>query len=51
MGEPNLLVIKDMNEVVFTSLYDLFNKNYTESGDKKFCRVASGNNSRRVEVS
>lgn len=44
--------MKDMNESIYTSLYDLFNKNYTESGNKKYCRVASGANMRRkVEVS
>lgn len=41
-----------MNETIYTALYDLFNKNYAESGDKKFCRVASGANMKpRVEVS
>jgi hypothetical protein len=49
---PNLIIIKDMNETIYTALYDLFNKNYTESGGKKYCRVASGANlNPRVEVS
>lgn len=52
VAHPHLIIMKDMNEVIYTALYDLFNKNYTESGDKKFCRVASGANMKpRVEVS
>jgi hypothetical protein len=42
IAEPNLIVLKNINEVIYTSLYDLFNRHYTTSGDKKFCRIASG---------
>ena len=39
MEAPNILILKDL-DVVYPSLYDLFNQNFTNCGDKKFARIA-----------
>ena len=39
MESPNILIMKDL-DVVYPSLYDLFNQNFTNCGDKKFARIA-----------
>ena len=39
MESPNILILKDL-DVVYPSLYDLFNQNFTNCGDKKFARIA-----------
>ena len=36
---PNILILKDL-DIVYPSLYDLFNQNFTNCGDKKFVRIA-----------
>ena len=39
MESPNILILKDL-DVVYPSLYDLFNQNFITSGQKKFVRIA-----------
>ena len=39
MESPNILILKDL-DVVYPSLYDLFNQNFVTSGQKKFVRIA-----------
>ena len=39
MEAPNILILKDL-DIVYPSLYDLFNQNFTNCGDKKFARIA-----------
>ena len=41
MEEGNILVLKDL-EVIYPSLYDLFNQNFTSVGGKNFSRIAIG---------
>ena len=36
---PNILILKDL-DIVYPSLYNLFNQNFTNCGDKKFVRIA-----------
>lgn len=35
------VILKDM-EHIYSSLYDLFNQNFAQFGDKKYCRIALG---------
>lgn len=35
------IILKDMKHI-YSSLYDLFNQNYTRYGDKSYCRIALG---------
>ena len=39
MESPNILILRDL-DMVYPSLYDLFNQNFTNCGDKKFARIA-----------
>jgi hypothetical protein len=45
MSRGSILTFKDPNNSIQTSMYDVFNRSFTESGDKKYCRVAVGANS------
>ena len=45
MAKGEIAVFKDINNSIQSSLYDLFNKSYIQSGNKKFCRIAVGANS------
>ena len=45
MSRGNLLTFKDPNNSIQTSMYDVFNQSFTESGNRKYCRVAVGANS------
>jgi hypothetical protein len=40
----NVIVFKDVNQPIQTSLYDVFNKSYQRIGGKNYCRVAIGAN-------
>ena len=39
METDNILIFRDLN-MIYASLYDLFNQNFTCLGDKKFARIA-----------
>ena len=39
MEEENILILRDL-DMIYASLYDLFNQNFTCMGDKKFARIA-----------
>ena len=39
METDNVLILRDLN-MIYASLYDLFNQNFTCMGDKKFARIA-----------
>ena len=39
MESDNVLILKDL-DMIYASLYDLFNQNFTIMGDKKFARIA-----------
>ena len=39
METDNALILKDL-DMIYASLYDLFNQNFTIMGDKKFARIA-----------
>ena len=41
MEEGNILVLKDL-EVIYPSLYDLFNQNFTSVGCKNYNRIVIG---------
>jgi hypothetical protein len=45
MSRGTILAFKNPNNSIQTSLYDVFNKSFTCSGPKKYCRVAVGANS------
>ena len=45
MSKGTVLAFKNPNSSIQTSLYDVFNKSFTQSGNKKYCRVAVGANS------
>ena len=45
MAKGEVVVFKDINNSIQSSLYDLFNKSYFLSGNKQFCRIAVGANS------
>jgi hypothetical protein len=45
MAKGDVVVFKDINNSIQSSLYDLFNKSYISSGNKKYCRIAVGANS------
>ena len=45
MAKGDVVVFKDINNSIQSSLYDLFNKSYISSGSKKYCRIAVGANS------
>ena len=45
MSRGTVLSFKNPNNSIQTSLYDVFNKSFTKSGSKKYCRVAVGANS------
>jgi len=45
MSRGTILTFKNPNNSIQTSLYDVFNKSFTQSGPKKYCRVAVGANS------
>lgn len=40
----HVIVFKDVNQPIQTSLYDVFNKSYQRIGGKNYCRVAIGAN-------
>ncbi len=40
----HVIVFRDMNQPIQTSLYDVFNKSYQRIGGKNYCRVAIGAN-------
>ena len=39
METDNILILRDL-DMIYASLYDLFNQNFTIMGDKKFARIA-----------
>ena len=39
MSSDNILILRDL-DIVYASLYDIFNQNFTSMGDKKFARIA-----------
>ena len=39
METDNVLIFRDL-DMIYASLYDLFNQNFTSMGDKKFARIA-----------
>ena len=39
MESDNVLILRDL-DMIYASLYDLFNQNFTIMGDKKFARIA-----------
>ena len=39
METDNVLILRDL-DMIYASLYDLFNQNFTCMGDKKFARIA-----------
>ena len=39
METDNILILRDL-DMIYASLYDLFNQNFTVMGDKKFARIA-----------
>ena len=39
MENENILILRDL-DMIYASLYDLFNQNFTCMGDKKFARIA-----------
>ena len=39
MSANNILILRDL-DMVYASLYDIFNQNFTSMGDKKFARIA-----------
>ena len=39
MGTDNVLILRDL-DIIYPSLYDLFNQNFTIMGDKRFARIA-----------
>ena len=45
MAKGNTVLFKDPNNSIQSSLYELFNKAYTEFGENKMCRIAVGANS------
>jgi hypothetical protein len=45
MAKGEIVVFKDINNSIQSSLYDLFNKSYIQSGNNKYCRIAVGANS------
>jgi hypothetical protein len=45
VSRGNILAFKDINNSIQTSLYDLFNKSFSQIGNKKYCRIAVGANS------
>jgi hypothetical protein len=45
MSKGTVLAFKNPNSSIQTSLYDVFNKSFAQSGNKKYCRVAVGANS------
>jgi len=45
ISRGSILTFKDINNSIQTSLYDLFNKSFTQIGDKKYCRISVGANS------
>lgn len=45
MAKGDIVIFKDPNNSLQSSLYDLFNKSFTISGGKKYCRIAVGANS------
>ena len=49
MDADNILILRDLDKI-YTSLYDLFNKNFTCIGDKQFTKFAIGNSNISYEV-
>lgn len=45
MAKGDVIIFKDLNNSIQSSLYDLFNKAYVTIGNKKYCRIAVGANS------
>lgn len=45
MSRGTVLTFKNPNNSIQTSMYDVFNRSFTYSGTKKYCRVAVGANS------
>jgi hypothetical protein len=45
ISRGSILAFKDINNSIQTSLYDLFNKSFSQIGAKKYCRIAVGANS------
>ena len=39
MEAENILILRDL-DMIYASLYDLFNQNFTSMGDKRFARIA-----------
>ena len=39
MESDSILILRDL-DMVYASLYDIFNQNFTSMGDKKFARIA-----------
>ena len=39
MESDNILILRDL-DMIYASLYDIFNQNFTCMGDKKFARIA-----------
>lgn len=44
-SKGEIIGLKDLNNSIQTSFYDLFNKSYLTLGKKKYCRVAVGDKS------
>jgi len=44
VSRGDLLIFKDVNNSIQTSLYDLFNKSFHRVGNRNFCRVSVGAN-------
>ena len=49
MCNDSVLVLKNL-EIIYPSLYDLFNQNYTKMGDKQFSKIAFANAKSSSEV-
>lgn len=44
VSRGDILIFKDVNNSIQTSLYDLFNKSFHRVGNKNFCRISVGAN-------
>jgi hypothetical protein len=49
MSKDNVLILKNL-EVIYPSLYELFNQNYTKMGDKYFSKIAFASSKSSTEV-
>ena len=49
MSKDNVLILKNL-EVIYPSLYELFNQNYTKIGDKYFSKIAFASSKSSSEV-